>query len=675
MKKKGVLLAIMFLFLFLFINIVFASTTVTDDLINTSGNVTATYFSGDGSLLTDINNSNSTTWWSSLSSWLSGWFVNNAGTLEFNETKLNITIDARDSDTSYNFQCSTGQFVKNLTNSGSYVCDTPAGGSGYISLYASGNFNGSLYTTGTDPTASDSNSIFQIIGSNGAPQFQIQNGGDGQASFIARSFLVVNENATRLNQSQNNLCSDWGFTHIDCNSSETGADMGVQDDLEVEGLIYADHGIYSDTSTWGDYLFLGNLSKYADGGVDGEFNDSEDRFCDYGSNPFTQEQVDDETWIEITEGVYKGASAGMTTFINSSCVMVSYNPSWDLDISNQKFDILPEPTFVVSDGGFVGIHIGSDSHSMLGIKIENGTDFVGVHIDDTAGADQHKSLIIDTDANNHTGILGINNFFRSTTGGNLLDLVGYYGEFSPTGIDNSDFSFMEFHQLGPRGANNIRVFDIFGNFSEIMRHEEVEEIDYVGYWDGTNLINITANATSAATDMEIFSNDNDEVYFCDTVNLTEISVNLQIESSFNLNLNYYYYASDGDWKPLSVTDTTNGFTITGSVRWATPADINKTLTDRNTKNIGASYYCIVAQRTRNNLVTPPTEDFFVATGNIQFLLRDDLIKLTPASLPPLTCDASIDGAIYYDSDISIHCSCNGTDWVRMSDYTTTAGCS
>ena len=39
--------------------------------------------------------SNSTSWWASLSSWVSGWFVNNAGSLEFNESKLNQTIDSR----------------------------------------------------------------------------------------------------------------------------------------------------------------------------------------------------------------------------------------------------------------------------------------------------------------------------------------------------------------------------------------------------------------------------------------------------------------------------------------------------------------------------------------------------------------------------------------------------
>src|SRR3989339_335565 len=46
----------------------------------------------------DVNSSlysNSSTWWSGLSSWLSGWFINNAGVLEFNETKLNNTIDLR----------------------------------------------------------------------------------------------------------------------------------------------------------------------------------------------------------------------------------------------------------------------------------------------------------------------------------------------------------------------------------------------------------------------------------------------------------------------------------------------------------------------------------------------------------------------------------------------------
>ena len=63
--------------------------------------------------------------------------------------------------------------------------------------------------------------------------------------------------------------------------------------------------------------------------------DSTDFFCDNVSNPFTQEQVGNETWIEIIDGTYEGASAMMSGFINSSCVMIANNPAWISDLSNQ----------------------------------------------------------------------------------------------------------------------------------------------------------------------------------------------------------------------------------------------------------------------------------------------------------------------------------------------------
>ncbi|MBU1129073.1 MAG: hypothetical protein KJ949_00390, partial [Nanoarchaeota archaeon] len=209
----------------------------------------------------------------------------------------------------------------------------------------------------------------------------------------------------------------------------------------------------------------------------------------------------------------------------------------------------------------------------------------------------------------------------------------------------------------------------------LIRHESVEVIDYVGYYNGATLTNITANATSSSTNMEILSNDNDEIYFCDSNNLSEIVINLETPSSSSLAINRYYYASDGTWKLLQTTDTTNDFTISGTIRWSTPSDVNLTTTDFRSASLGASYYCIMLKRTRNNVVTAPVENLFSASGSVQFLLRDDLIKLTPVSAPPLTCNALNDGAIYYDSDIKIHCSCNAVNWVRMSDYTTTTGCS
>ena len=118
---------------------------VNDDNAQFVGNVTATYYLGDGSLLTginfsdsnwnitgsnylidnsdildinetklnatyllsgnegdlNVNSSNSTTFWSSVSSFIARWFYDNGNVLTFNETLLNDTIDARDADTTY----------------------------------------------------------------------------------------------------------------------------------------------------------------------------------------------------------------------------------------------------------------------------------------------------------------------------------------------------------------------------------------------------------------------------------------------------------------------------------------------------------------------------------------------------------------------------------------------
>jgi len=73
------------------------------------------------------------------------YLYNNTDTMYLNETKLNQTIDARDSDTTYNFQCPTGQFVKNLTSTGGYVCEAAAGSGDITSVQADNKYvyNGS----------------------------------------------------------------------------------------------------------------------------------------------------------------------------------------------------------------------------------------------------------------------------------------------------------------------------------------------------------------------------------------------------------------------------------------------------------------------------------------------------------------------------------------------------
>ncbi len=51
------------------------------------------------------------------------------------------------------------------------------------------------------------------------------------------------------------------------------------------------------------------------------------------------------------------------------------------------------------------------------------------------------------------------------------------------------------------------------------------------------------------------------------------------------------------------------------------------------------------------------------------------LRLTGASAPPVACAAGTGGTIYFDSDISKLCVCNGTNYVLVDDATTTTGCS
>ena len=65
----------------------------------TNYNISAKFLLGNGSYITDIvattaTTSNSTTWWSGITSWASGWFTEVSNQLRFNETKLNETINA-----------------------------------------------------------------------------------------------------------------------------------------------------------------------------------------------------------------------------------------------------------------------------------------------------------------------------------------------------------------------------------------------------------------------------------------------------------------------------------------------------------------------------------------------------------------------------------------------------
>ncbi|NCN87083.1 hypothetical protein GW932_04570 [archaeon] len=546
----------------------------------------------------------------------------------------------------------------------------------YISKYSSGNFTGSLYTTGANSSGSVSDSIFQVIGSDGTPRFQVQDGGDNQASLIARSFLVVNQNSTRLNQSQNNLCQDWGFTLIDCNTSTTGADMGVQDDLEAQGLAFFREGVYAEPANWGAYLFLGNLTNLFVH-QNGIYNYELNYFCDFVNNPFSSTNVDNENWIRIVSGIYEGAFAEISVFVNSSCVRLGNNPAWNANISNQTYSVIPRPTFVSVEGGAIETYVGNGTESKFEIKIKNGTGTNGFRIDDTSGVSQRKSFSVRTNTKGFSGVSSIYNLISSTLLSSGQKTYNLNLELDANNFTGGTHSFIRANILGNYSTTtDISLIEIdSAGFDKLIKYNSVDAISkaYLDYGNGTT-VDVTSYFNNASNNIQLFNLDNSILYIGGLTNFTTESFSLVSGGSKSIAPEFYYCRSTG-WVPLTgVSDSTNGFLSSGSITFNNPSlrglcnyKMDNTTAFTNTTN----YSYIAIKRTLNNMVTYPTESSVTVSGSgTSFILANDYIKLNGVSTPPITCSVSTDGAIYYDTDTKKHCSCNSTSWVSMADYTT-----
>jgi hypothetical protein len=642
-----------------------------------------------------------------------GYLYNDSTTIYLNETKLNQTILSNASvyndtikinsvnttanikslvDNTYlnlsgtNANQNINISIYNLTTSNvfgklnaSYIQNAPwlIENQTYISKYSSGNFNGSLYTTGANSSLSVSDSIFQVIGSDGTPRFQVQNGGDNQASFIARSFMVVNQNNTRLNQSQNNLCQDWGFGYIDCNTSTTGADMGVQDDFEVQGLSYFRRGIRAEVNPWGVYSFFGNFTPIASY-QNGSYNYDLNYFCDYVHSPFSQTNVDNEDWVRITTGDYEGATGEVAVFVNSSCVRLSNNPMWNINLTSQTYTIVPRPVSIVVDGGFFESYVGDKEESKFVINVRNGTGSEGFRLKDTFGVAGRESLSVRSDTKGFSGTSLYNILFSSIPSVNKktnnLNL-----EFDTSNFSGSSHSFIRTNVIGTQvNTTNLGLIEVAGGtfnsyISEASTTDSISKA-YLDYANGTT-IDVTSYLTNSSSNIRLFNLDNSVLYIGGTTNFSTISFALASVSSATIDAEFFYCSSSGWIQAYGVADTTNGFTSSGSLSMTSPA--NRGLCNYKINNVTAfanttNYSYIAIRRTRNNIVSPPIESIATVSGSgTSFILAKDYIKLNGISVPPFTCSATYDGAIYYDTDVKFHCSCkSGTGWVQMNDYTT-----
>lgn len=151
----------------------------------------------------------------------------------------------------------------------SYIQNYP---STLISLFIQGtvgNTLGAIINNVDNHTQNSNNIIFAVIGNGTSnvmmPHFWIQNGAGGQASGISRSFMIVNENPTQQNTTNITSCSNYAVyagksLYIDCNTTTTGADLLVGDDMQVMGDTFTENTNVTGLLTTGNIVVNGNVS-------------------------------------------------------------------------------------------------------------------------------------------------------------------------------------------------------------------------------------------------------------------------------------------------------------------------------------------------------------------------------------------------------------------------------
>lgn len=570
--------------------------------------------------------------------------------------------------------------------SGAYLTDLNVSGDvdvaglirgGFIDRFDSGFWDGSLYTQNTSSSSNNNNALFIVMsdtrGDKDIPMFQVQDGGVGQASFITRSFMVINQNNTLLNSSQNNLCSDWGFNHLDCDTALTGADFGVIDDIEAQSLIWSGGGFRAAVERQSAFFVATSNITAISNGSNGTYITSTNIFCDDVADVFT----DTEGVIQITaDGTeFEGAMAYIQSFINSSCVELSLNPGWNTEFSDLTWEQNPHPDLYILQGGAMEYHVGEDPRAGYVIHIPNGTGFTGIFINDVAGADQHQGLTLDQEINNYAGIVGFNIF--TSSGNNVDTTVGkdYHLqtlEVDTRNINTSLITFIGALQFGENIDNQIDFLHLSGNFDTIIRAGANVEISKAYYDNGAgSTTDVTTAFIGTGVDIAIFENDDSIIYIGNTVNFTTIGLSLLTESSTNIDAVYFYCNSTGDWvNLLGVTDTTNGMKTSGTIHWANPSDrgICNQEIDGTPFADPTDFTYIAIQRTRNNVVIPPIENLItISGGGSLMILKNDYMRLNPTDVAPEACTANVLGGIYFDISEDDMCVCKSSGWKVMSD--------
>jgi hypothetical protein len=335
---------------------------------------------------------------------------------------------------------------------------------------------------------------------------------------------------------------------------------------------------------------------------------------------FEQSDADLKKFVVILSENDYGKAAEIINFIDANNVQLR-TWGWDEDFTNAPFVVLEHPLLGIGASGRTTIWCGADDSFQ--IHTYNYTNGILNTTCLVAGSDDQTNLLVDVSANGYSDIdaLEVEYNTGNVSGGELITVVTIdvdeTGAVSSNSTTEIDFLEILTTDVNEAEKNAIHIGQSFNTAVTVSGGSE-EDPDH-GYEvtpdvpvDRVNGVapDGTAFLEASASDLTIFDADEDYILIGSDATFEAIDAILVTGANQPILAEYYYSTGAGTWDTLSVTETTDDFTQSGTITFNAPGDwALSNLTEPAGAAINNAFYVKIV-RTRNNLGLPPVESYF-----------------------------------------------------------------
>ena len=450
-----------------------------------------------------------------------------------------------------------------------------------------------------------------------------------------------------------------------------------------DGKLYVGGGINTVAERYGVGLQVREraLTKTDLYDIDATFTVATQRIEKAGQT-FVDDGVELEDFIVVTDADNKSyiGATGEIVGVSQEYLTISMGAAGGdtpIDLSNVDFVIYGHPIAIILDNGDIHFKVGVNPDASFKVHTEPSNNEHAVHFHTVAGVSGNAALEIEYDADTYSDTSAIEVDYDATafdsadTVGTILDVI----------IDNAGATAGDIHALDVAltDASNVTVeveavathtgVDVIGQYLGIPANMEAGwEADYNGgsplYTDRTGAFG------NSAINVAIFDDDNDFILLASSNKWDEIGVLLTTPASHTIIPTFHYIEDDGTWTVFTPADDTDGFSSNGTIRFDEGQLTNwgqRTVNEVTGEANGTDYYWIKITRTRNNLVTQPTESTItlIATGVKYHWDKNGEIHASTVTVEPVSnvaCNADVEGKMFYDADDNTFKGCDGSSW-------------